>query len=192
MSLDFFKWPLRSSFRGSAEQEAPPEIVTNSVWLDALHQNPPTPDEPVEEFAAYFQCLEEAVRAKQYVDIGPSGRVRPTSPQYMLEDEEAAQKTEEIFRAVFENEAWAEQDHRAMRDVWKTVPNSLMKVAFKHEESLATPATIFRTAESKQLLRAPTKPIADNLINLADYRHDGSPTPPDDGGADALVVEASL
>ena len=190
MGLDFFKWPLRSSFTESAEPDSSPEIVTNHAWLDVLHEHPPTPDEPVEEFAAYFQCLEEAVRARQYVDISPSRRVRPSSPLYTLDDEIAAQKAEEIFRAVFEHEDWVDQERGAMREVWRTVPHSLMKLSFKHEESLDTPATIFRSAESKLSVKE-TIHNAD-LINLDDYRRSHSPTPPDDGGAAALVAEARL
>lgn len=189
MSLGFLKWPLRDSFSGSAEQPAPSVINTNHAWLDVLVANPPAPTEPTKEFAAYFACVEEAVRARQYVQIGPSGKVRTSAPLYMLSDEDAAQKTEAIFRSVFEHEGWAEQGRQAMNEAWKSVPRSLMKLSFSDEEnSLYTPATIYKTAQSQMILK-PQKRSAE-LYDIDDYRASSSPTPPDDGGAAALTAEA--
>lgn len=168
MSSGFFKWPLKLSFSGSAEQEAPSAITTHHAWLDALLEHPPTPDEPVKEFEAYFACVEEAVRARQHVAISPSGRVRPSSPIYNLADEDAAQKTEAIFRSVFEHEGWSEHTKERMHRVWMQVPDSLKKMSFKTEESMATPATIYRTADA--LISGERKHSAD-VIDLEEFRH---------------------
>ena len=189
MSLGFLKWPLRASFSGSAEQEAPSAINVNHVWLDALVEHPPSPDEPTQEFADYFACVEEAVRARQHVQIGPSGKVRTSAPLYELSDEDAAQKAETIFRSVFEHEGWSDESRETMDAAWKSVPRSLMKLSFSSEENaLYTPATIYKTAQSKMSV-SPHRPSA-QVYNMADYRCSSSPTPPDDGGAAALVADA--
>ncbi len=169
MNFGFLKWPLKNTFDASADQEVPANIGVIQPWLDVLADNVPTPDEPVEEFKAYFGSLEEAVRAKQYVTIGPSGRVRPSSPMYSLADETAAQKTEAIFHEVFENEDWAEHSKDRMLLVWQQVPNSLKKMCFTHEEHMSTPATIYRTADS--LISGQRRRSAE-IIDFQQFKHE--------------------
>ncbi len=190
MGLGFMKWPLRSSFGGSAEQEAPSTIKIIHPWLDALVEHPPTPDESVDEFKMYFDSLEEAVRARRHVPIGPSGRVRTSAPLYTFEDEAVSDKVEGIFRAVFEHEDWPEQDREKFDAVWKSVPHSLMKASFRGEEhKYETPATISRAAFSAHG-KTEGQISSGEVVQLDDYRSSPQPTPPDDGGAAALVAEA--